>query len=83
MKQGCFAKGCDQSADGGWIDFGRMYGKEFDYCRTQWCKKHFEPLMNRVKELIEKDRKSGKLKKNSFYAVVPPHITEQVLKIEG
>lgn len=64
----------------GWIDFA-LKGEDCPYVRLFSCEKHWKPMMKKVEELIEQERKEGKLKKNEGYAVVPYHITKQVLDI--
>jgi hypothetical protein len=74
----CTALNCKEKGNGGWIDFA-FKGEDCPYSHTFWCEKHFKPLWKKVQELIKKEN----LPKGQFYALVPPHITEQVLHLEG
>lgn len=77
----CFAKGCKEKHYG-WIDFG-FEGEDCPYTRMFLCEKHWKPAMKKVEELIEKERQEGKLGKSEHYAIVPPHITKEVLDLGG
>ena len=75
----CGIKQCGKKIRG-WIDFG-LGGENCDYAKMWFCKEHFDNLMKKVEELIQKERDSGELGKTECYAIVPSHITKEVINI--